>query len=205
MKPSLKLLYTALAATLLLSLAVGGASANRLSLSENQFDIRWGALEFVPSSGSTVRCPVTLLGTFHSQTIRKVINNLIGAVDHAVVANALCVGGRATVLTATLPWHVRYNGFTGTLPNITGVGLTLVGASFRIDNGTLSCLARTDTTDPAGGIANVSGGQVRTLTADSSRTIDLENEGFCAFGSGRFAGTGDVENRRGGLLFISLI
>lgn len=210
----LKLGLTVLAASALLALVASGSMAQRLSVSEREFDIRWRLLTFTPTSGGPVACPVTLLGTFHSRTIRKVANTLIGVIDHASIGDnggredPTCAGGGATALLETLPWHVTYESFNGTLPNITAVNLRLIRASFQISNEVGTCLAITDTTDYARGIANVTspGGQIRTLTADPLRSIDA-NGFICDFGgvSGRFSGTGDVENRHGGLLFIRLI
>jgi hypothetical protein len=195
MRKRSKVLFTGLTAALLLALAVGTASANRLSVSAQDWEARFVSLEFI-AGGSTIRCPVTLQGSFHSRTIVKTAHALIGHVSRASVIGSAgtgaCTGGTATVLTATLPWHVTYEFFTGTLPNITGIGLLLIGASFQVQpRESLTCLARTTTTDPALGTVGVSGGRATELTADPSAEIPLTGSGgLCVFGGeGHFGGT----------------
>jgi hypothetical protein len=117
-----------LAATLLLSVAVGSASANRLSLSNRLFRLTWSALEFVHEGGGTnphVTCAVTLEGSFHSATIRKTRGALIGHVTRGIVKNETCTNGHVTILRESLPWEVSYEFFRGALPNITGIGIAI--------------------------------------------------------------------------------
>ena len=47
------------------------------------------------------------------------------------------------MLTATLPWHVRYTSFAGTLPNISRINTTVSGMNFNIREPTfgVECLA----------------------------------------------------------------
>jgi hypothetical protein len=201
-----KLLLVGLAAAMLLSMAVGNASARNLSLNEQSFRAVWTPLEFV-AGGNTVKCNVTLEGSFHYRTIVKRADALIGFITRAI-ANT-CTGGSATVLTATLPWHLPYEGFSGTLPNITDIRIKLVGASFNVfpTGAPRACLARTTTANPARGIANVgAGGRVTNLQAEPGASIPLE-EFFCAFaGEGRFIGTtSSLTKLGGGDLFVRLI
>jgi len=124
-----KLALAGLAATLLMAFAVNSASANHLSVSSQNFRLVWTALTFfgegTGSTENTIICPVTLEGSFHSSTLAKVIGALIGHVTRATVVGTSCTGGRATILQETLPWHVTYEGFSGTLPRITAVRLLL--------------------------------------------------------------------------------
>src|SRR4029077_3157461 len=79
----------------------------------------------------TVRCPVTLEGSLHSRTIPKIVRVLlIGAVSTVRIKNESCTGGTASVLR--LPWHMTYEGFRGTLPNITSVLLLLARFQFGL-------------------------------------------------------------------------
>ena len=205
-----KLLLAGLSAALVLATAVGTASANRLSVSELEFRINWAALTFSADDlAQRITCGVTLLGRFHSRTITKTAGLLIGNVTSATIG--VCTGDTgATVLQATLPWHVTYRNFAGRLPAITGVGLNLINASFQVrtEDGS-NCLARTTTTEPGVGIANVASGQVSTLTAEPNSQIDITDlpETFlCDLGGdSSFNGTGDVRTPAGGLVFISLI
>jgi hypothetical protein len=183
-----KLLLTALTAAFVLSIAVGSASANRISISAQDFDARWSHLVFTTDSGTSLSCPLTLQGSFHSRTIGKVPNALIGFVSRASVRGqnsaGNCTGATATVLTATLPWHITYRSFTGTLPSVTGINVNLIGFSWQVQPGeSLTCLARSTTTSPLINRVNVSGGRAISLSVDPAGEIPLASGlGFCAWG-----------------------
>jgi hypothetical protein len=187
MRTRSRLLFAALAATMLMSFAASSASARRFEVSERHFLAIWTSLEFV-LGGNAILCPVTLEGSFHSRTLSKVSGQLVGYISNAVVNSPLCTNGTATVLPTSLPWHLRYDSFRGTLPSITGVLLQLIRASFRIaDTVGFSCLAETKATEPAHGIVEVTAGVARTLRADELKEIN------CPFlGRGRFRGTAEV-------------
>jgi hypothetical protein len=191
-----RLLVAGITAAFVFSMAIGSASANRLSTSAQDIDMRWSNLIFSSDAGSSVTCPITLQGSFHSRTLGKVVNGLIGFVSRGSVRGqnsaGNCTGGTGTVLTATLPWHITYRSFQGTLPNITGVKINLIGTSFQIQpEGSLTCLARATTTNPMVGTVNLSSGRATSLSADPSASIPLTGSGgFCAFGGeGHFEGT----------------
>jgi hypothetical protein len=138
-----KLLLVAMATTALMALAVGTASAGRLSVDEQNFRITWSSLEFVdPGLAIRILCPATLEGSFHARTIVKVERSLIGYVTAAQVKEDSCIGGRATVDRTSLPWHVTYERFSGTLPNIERVQLLLRGPVFRLSVAGINCTAR---------------------------------------------------------------
>jgi hypothetical protein len=119
------------AATAIFGALVGTASARSLSTSSQTIRAVWNPMNFAsPSAGVTVRCQVTLEGSLHSRTIGKVVGSLVGYITRATV-NA-CTGGTARVRTETLPWHVQYAGFTGTLPAITSIRTTVVRPAFDI-------------------------------------------------------------------------
>jgi len=193
---------------MLLGAAISSAPATRLSLSGNSFRIAWDRnlpnatdLTFLSTIGPPVTCPVTLEGTFHSQTITKTANLLIGSVTRASVgtstgSTAACVSGSATILTASLPWHVQYSSFGGILPNITEITLRLINASFQINNGNV-CLFRTTSTEPGVGIADVTNPtttrELLFVRLDESRNITLREGAFgCSIAKARFRGTGAV-------------
>ena len=96
----------------------GSAVSARLSISSSTFRQTYRSLEFEHALG-TVRCPVTLEGSFASRTINKVAASTIGSITRAAFNEASCAGGRAGALPEGLPWSMTYSGFTGTLPNIT--------------------------------------------------------------------------------------
>jgi hypothetical protein len=196
MRSRSKLLLAGAMAVLALSMGVSTASANRLSINERGVRITWARLSFIAGT-NTVSCPVTLEGSFHSGTIRKVARALIGYISRAIVngTEGPCTGGTATVLSETLPWHIQYRAFTGALPRIRTVSLRLIGASFRVrPAGLVACLARTTEAEPAQGeaLVNEATGAVTGLRANEEASIGLD--GFlCAFaGEGHFGGIGQV-------------
>jgi hypothetical protein len=122
------------AAAALMAALAGGASARNLSSSSSTLRATWARLTFQePVFGFTVVCPLTLEGSLHARTFVKGNYNLIGHITRAVVGTPTqCTGGEATVLTESLPWNVRYESFTGTLPNITSLRVLVANASFRV-------------------------------------------------------------------------
>ena len=122
-----------LGAAILMTALTTSASARSFSTSSETFRVTWARLSFrEPVFGFTLTCPLTLEGSLHGRTIAKGSYNLIGYVNKAVFGPAVqCSGGEATVLTESLPWHLRYESFSGALPNITGIRTLIAGASFR--------------------------------------------------------------------------
>jgi hypothetical protein len=131
-----KHMWPGLTATLIMGLAVDSASANRLSASAGRYRLTWAALRFFADNESgtpAITCSVTIEGSFHSATIRKVTGALIGAATRGIVKSESCGGGNATILQEALPWHVTYEGFRGTLPTISGVEFLVRRYAFRIE------------------------------------------------------------------------
>jgi hypothetical protein len=193
MRNRIRAARAALAAALTLALAVGSASANRLSYSAQGFRIVWTSLTFSESGGNfPISCPVTLEGSFHSRVIAKVRDALVAYITRAIVNNPGCTEGQATILSESLPWHVIYQGFSGTLPSMTGVRHELIGAAFQIEPGLgISCLARSTSTSPAAGDATrEAGGNITSLTPDSSLAIPVT--GTACPTAGIFSGSGEV-------------
>ena len=128
MRMPAKLGLTALAATLLLATAVS-AGARNLSVTNQNIRATWSSLEF-EGNAVTLRCRVTLEGSLHSRTIAKVARTLIGAITRATVDTANCTNG--SVRAERTPWHITYEGFTGTLPIITSVKFLISRFRFNI-------------------------------------------------------------------------
>lgn len=196
MSHHVKVLSTCLGAAIVLMTAVSVASANRLLVSNKEMRIVWRPLT-VETIGEAVRCDVTLEAEFHSTTIHKVSPALVGNVTRASVSN--CTEGTATMLTETLPWHVTYKGFEGSLPRPTLVSFSVINASFRVDPpGLPACLGRTTTTNPATGEFLIEpNGLVTSLAADASAQIPLSGGFGCGLFQGRFLGTARVTNLSG--------
>ncbi|HZV73743.1 MAG TPA: hypothetical protein VFF79_08515 [Conexibacter sp.] len=128
---------------------------------------------------ATVSCPVTLNGFLEGATFTKTGGLQIGKVVEARVGT--CTGGSVRVLTETLPWAVDYSSFNGTLPNITGVGLTLIGLSALISpREQPECLLSTESRHPGRVTANVTreaGGLLTIPTARLDETTSIPLRG----------------------------
>jgi hypothetical protein len=164
-----KLILAGLTAALAMAFAANSASARNLSISHDELvNASWRPMRFTSGGSVVAECDVTLEGSFHYRTALKVTGSLLGYISRAIVNN--CSTGSATVLTTNLPWHIIYQGFRGALPNITNIDLRLLLAEFRIHErifGT-ECLARTTSTSPAEGTANLTAGNERRLVTGLS-------------------------------------
>jgi hypothetical protein len=189
------MLLGALTAALVLASAISTASANRLSVSNTGFRVTWTPLTLgsqAGGSGTTLACNVTLEGSFHYNTIVKVLRSLIGYVTKAAVAHP-CTGGEAWTHNGVesnslgtfrnnLPWHVTYEGFQGPLPNITGVRL-LLRPLFTINILGVLC----EFFSNAQGVVNLGrSGEATSLTPDSNFAVGRTSGGFLCPTSGFF-------------------
>ena len=197
-----KLLLAGLCATFLLAAAVSTASANHLSVNEQNHKIVWRALEFNASAGSNITCELTLEGSFHNRVIAKVAAALIRYINRASVGT--CTSGSLTIHTESLPWHEQYNSFEGTLPRITSVTIGLVGIRWRLRNSAETCEFGTTQTEPGfGTIALGAEGEATSITA--SGTINLGGNFLCGFATATLSGRGTVRTAAGGTIFVRLI
>lgn len=106
-----------LAAVLVLALGVGSASAARgFAISEAlNITATARAMSFGPAE-SPIVCEVVRRISLH-RSVTKTAGNLLGFVTEATARN--CRGGLVRMLSETLPWHIVYLSFSGTLPNAT--------------------------------------------------------------------------------------
>jgi hypothetical protein len=140
MKLAVRIFLAALAATALFASLAASAAARNFSLTNRNIRVVWEAsrpLEFISNAG-TVRCRVTIEGSFHCATVSKVVEALIGYISRATAAQETCVdsGGNSNsieVVQSSLPWHIRYASFSGTLPRIR-VTDRLVGVTINLLN-----------------------------------------------------------------------
>jgi hypothetical protein len=157
MRKSVKFALSTVTAMLLLCGAISSASSRSISVSDQSFRVSWSSLEFQVREVTTIRCRVTLEGSFHTRTIAKVARALIGAISRAIVSHP-CTGGEAWMDNGVentpggrfnrLPFHFTYENFvapTG-LPNITAIGVLLSRTSFVIQAGGL-CTGRYGTSE----------------------------------------------------------
>jgi hypothetical protein len=193
------------AAALLLLLGVASASASKLSLSERSFRVVWSPMSIgIFPREATMRCPVTLEGSFHSATFAKVAGGAIGQVTRAT--SGACTGGALTILAATLPWTIAYRGFSGALPRITTVEFGEVGLSWQVNIGMSLCLFRSTAEQPAIEIARrEAGGAIAGMAMDETTLVPPTGFG-CEEESLGYSGTGTV-TRPGsaGSISVSLI
>jgi hypothetical protein len=191
-----KLILAGLVAALVLAFGTNGASARNLSFSHAElFTASWRQVRFIGGAGVAAECDVTLEGSFHYRTALKVRESLIGYITRAIGNN--CSTGSATVLTTNLPWHIRYQSFAGTLPNISGIRLRLILGEFRVKLPIgIECLALSTATEPTEAVANLSAGLERRLVV--SATADPNARFRCGTVSGGFEGTATVRELPGG-------
>jgi hypothetical protein len=208
------------AATLLLTAITTNATARNLSTSEQSFRATFASLEFI--AGATIRCRLTLEGSFHTRTIAKVANSLVGAITRAIVAHPGCTGGEAwadngietePLGTAPnkLPYHLQYEGFAGTLPAITTLNLAVSRFSFVVQ-GTilgLTCRGRDGNSTDRITIAAAleAGGGITSLAPNGRATLveQLGPNAVCA-STGSFTGNGTAANlSTGARISITLI
>jgi hypothetical protein len=133
-------------AALLLSAIASPSSANRLSLSTREWQATWREMGVTGGFGRTT-CTLTLEGELHSRTFSKTRSALIGYIGGANTGG--CGAFPATVLREALPWHLQYEAFSGTLPNITAVTLKIIGFEFKIrESFGIECLFRSTEARP---------------------------------------------------------
>jgi hypothetical protein len=125
-------------------------------------------------------------GSFHTQTIRKVEGALLGYISRA--SNGACRGGSATITQTSLPWHITYEGFRGTLPRITELIVLLRNVNFRDTVLGVNCgYGRPE--DNARGIVNVeSGGGISGLTPETNIALQKLSGGIFCPNTAGFAG-----------------
>ncbi|HEV7773439.1 MAG TPA: hypothetical protein VGO48_09170 [Conexibacter sp.] len=162
-----KLLLAIVGATVLLGALVSSASAGRLSQSANTLNATFARMDFRGGLG-TVECEVILNGTLHSRSITKTVLTLMGMITAGNVNR--CSRGSATLLRETLPWHVRYSAFVGTLPNITSIQTRVIGGSYRVAEPVfrIECLSRTTAEEPGIGTYNLTAGVMTSATVGGS-------------------------------------
>jgi hypothetical protein len=178
MNTHIKLLLAASVVALALGVAVGIASANRMAINLEParpatFRAVWADFIFAGAQTSSVfTCALTLEGSFHSKTISKVSESLIGYVTSAMMGNC-----NARVLSETLPWHVRYRAFFGALPNIEAVVLRVIGFTLSAPSGIFgSCLYASTAASPLQGTMRMSRGTAEAIQIAEEHSIPLSVE-----------------------------
>jgi len=193
----LKLLLAVLGAAVLLGAFVSSASARNLSLSSQTSTILWRSWEFSGGWG-TQECDVKLSGSFHTRAISKSVGSLIGYVTEGSVLR--CSIGSMTINQASLPWHRRYSGYAGTLPNVTGIAETFTGVEFTFRESIFgfTCTVRRETSSTIGTYGVGAGG---TITR-----ADVSGTSPCGSFTGSLSGTEtNVTNGSSARITVTLI
>src|SRR5215212_74507 len=129
-------------AGLVLAVGVATATANRLQASSQLVIATWSQVSFEIGPGiGTIRCALTLEGSLHGRTFAKVREALLGYLTAASIQTP-CTNGELHLLAETLPWHLRYESFTGTLPRLTSIRFRLVEFNLWFTNFGFRCLYR---------------------------------------------------------------
>ena len=187
MRTRMKLVLASVTAGVLLSALVGVASAQRLEISNRSVRVKFPRLAFAEPEGTSIAfCEVTMEGSFHSRTITKAAESLVGYISRAVIGAERCGffsgAERIEFQAASLPWHVRYESFAGALPNITRVNFRFPSIAFRVSGAIGTCLYRATTAQPARAwLERMASGQIPTLTFDGVAAIPgmAENSFLC--------------------------
>ena len=177
-----KFVFSTLIAALLLSVGAGGAAARSFEVSEQRVTGTSRGMVFESSSGN-VTCDVTRVITLHRRTFAKVANTLIGYVTDVRATN--CTERSTGALTETLPWHVTYGGFSGTLPRITEMRLNVLNVTFLFTIFGVSCLFA----GTGEGRLAVSAGSASTLRLNEAVAFNLAAGGFFCPRTYRMRGT----------------
>lgn len=201
MHACVKLSFIALISSALLAVAVGSSSANRLGLNETGIRVTYSPLSFVPSFGTTARCNVTLSESYHSRTLTKTADSLIGYINAAAASS--CTSGNVRMNVESLPWHLKYASFSGTLPSITAIDEYQGRISFEVHGEIFGIRVVCRYTTPVGSASKVreSRGAITSQTP-GNESISSETGGCPSL---RLSGTGVVKTSAGATVTASLI
>lgn len=188
----------AVLASACMAVVAGSAHANRLELSAQTFRMTWQEVFRLREGGVTGECFVTLEGSFHSRTFAKVTSVLIGFLTRATMGT--CRNATVRFLTETLPWHVQYTGFNGSLPNITFLLIQIIEASIFLRTGMfIGCLGRSSALHPFKMKIGRTPGETKLVTVNLIEEpipyqVEFECTGLSMTpvvnGTGEFLGTG---------------
>jgi hypothetical protein len=173
MHMSIKLGLTGLIAAFLFTVAMGTASARNLSVNKEDIRATWSRILFEGGLGISVKCQFTMEGSFHRRTIPKVLGTIIGAITRAPIKTESCTNARVT--TARTPWDLTYEGFRGTLPNITAIITLLRRFLFKLERlgGFETECTYGIATDRLFFSAAVSSGTITNLTPEAGSSFNL--------------------------------
>jgi len=188
-----KVILTIFAAALALTLSASVAGA-RTGIAVTPTATTLTLVNVTLDAGFDVaECNVTMRATLHARTIKSV-GSLAGFADIAVSTGA-CTEGNAGILRGGArvtgpqgPYHVTYTSFSGTLPNISSVRLTVQDVTFWIGTTGTECLTN--------GAVDIHGdtfpGTTVTGMRVSAQSIPLTGGFLCGLTSGALEGSGTL-------------
>jgi hypothetical protein len=211
MSNRIKLLLAALTVATALGAIVGTTSANRIAISEQAFRATWSRIRFI--AFVTLECHLTIEGSFHSRTGSKIAENLVGYITRSELSSTTCTGGSARILSEALPWHIRYGGFEGTLPTITGFTIKIIGSKFLVQVAGIAparCLYASSAASPIKDIVqrNTATGVVASIRVEEPASIPFSSgtSPFACGNSGRLEGiTTSVATPGSGSITVTLV
>ncbi len=185
----------AITTAVVISVVGGQAAVARTGIRFNRTTIYWGGAETIGGPFGLVICPVTATITLH-QTVAKIRGALMGlanlgySTSSCITGNAGQLVGNRRVTGLAGPYHVQFQSFDGTLPNITSISFAIVGVSFWITEPTfgVSCL----TAGPQSITATTTGGNPATGLSISAASIALEGGFGCGFSSATMTAEGSL-------------
>ena len=192
-----KLILVSFVAAVALAALVGTASAQRFETSSTTVRATFPRLRFsteVGVGGPEATCPVTLEGSFHSRTIVKTGESLVGYLTRAIINEPRCTlnGGveAVSIQQASLPWHIRYESFVGSLPNITRVNLRVSSMGLTIRVSGVNCLIKSTVARPVRGSAtrNTTTNQITSISVNTEAPIPRFEGSFLCPTEGIFQG-----------------
>jgi hypothetical protein len=180
------------ACTLAVGAGVAAAETIEMPYGELGFTAKWASFEG-EAFGTTIRCPVTLEGSFQEPGIQTATGTPVGTVNEARFG--ACTGGTATAAAGSLPWHVKFSSFTGLLPNIASVKMNVTDAAIATVVIGLRCTIRASEAEPLRWNTTLVSHEAVATEVDPATVIRNEGESFCAFG-----GPARLRGRSGPLL-----
>ncbi|HZV72371.1 MAG TPA: hypothetical protein VFF79_01530 [Conexibacter sp.] len=180
-----------LLAAFTMAVTAASSSANALSVDNNRFRITWARLRFFEVGGainSSIRCPVTWEGSFHVRTIFKFRGVLAGYITRTRVTTEACsetgIPAEARFHNERLPWHMIYQGFVGTLPNISHVRFMIREVAFTLTPANLLVCeydSELEGEQFKGEFIREAGGKINSFEPDPTSLIEfIGGEVFCS-------------------------
>jgi hypothetical protein len=206
-----KFMLAAAVAAAVLGAIVSTTSANRIAISEQTFRATWSRIRFI--GFAMIDCHLTIEGSFHSRTGSKIAENLVGYITRSMLAETQCTGGSARILAETLPFHIRYGGFEGTLPTITGFTLKIIGSKFLVQVAGIApakCLYTSSATSPLKDVVkrNTATGVAESIRVEEPTQIPFTS-GTALFACGNSASlegiTTSVATPGSGSILVTLV